>query len=145
MQATEDVMNIIPHLNFNGQCKEAFEFYAKLLDGEIKFSMTWGEMPGGAADQFPPETHNLIMHTTLEVDGDFIMGADSPPGRYTQPKGITVSIGVQSKDKAEGIFNQLSEGGNVTMPFGQTFWSPGFGMCVDRYGIPWMVNTEQAM
>ncbi|HEY8204628.1 MAG TPA: VOC family protein [Pyrinomonadaceae bacterium] len=135
-------MNIIPHLNFNGQCKEAFEFYAKLLDGEIKFSMTWGEMPGDAADQFPPETHNLIMHTTLEVDGDFIMGADSPPDRYTPPKGITVSIGVKDKAKAEKLFNALAQGGNVTMPFAQTFWSPGFGMCVDRFGIPWMVNTE---
>ena len=135
-------MIIIPHLNFNGQCKEAFDFYAKVLDGEIKFSMTWGEMPGGAADQFPPETHKLIMHTTLEVDGDFIMGADSPPERYTEPKGITVSIGVKSKDKAERVFNALAEGGRVNMPFEQTFWSPGFGMCVDRFGIPWMVNTE---
>ena len=136
-------MNIIPHLNFNGQCKEAFDFYAELLDGEIKFSMTWGEMPGGLADQFPPETHKLIMHTTLEVDGDSIMGADSPPDRYTQPKGITVSIGVKDKGKAERVFKALSEGGNVTMPFAETFWSKGFGMCVDRFGIPWMVNTEQ--
>jgi PhnB protein len=134
-------MNIIPHLNFNGQCKEAFAFYAELLDGEIKFSMTWGEVPD-AADQFPPETHSLIMHTTLEVDGDLIMGADSPPERYTQPKGITVSIGVKDKAKAERVFNALCEGGNLTMPFAQTFWSPGFGMCVDRFGIPWMVNTE---
>jgi len=135
-------MDIIPHLNFNGQCKEAFEFYAKVLDGEIKFSMTWGEMPGGAADQFPPETHKLIMHTTIEVDGNFIMGADSPPGRYTEPKGISVSITVKSKDKAERVFNALAEGGKVTMPFEQTFWSPGFGMCVDRFGIPWMINTQ---
>lgn len=134
-------MDIIPHLNFNGQCKEAFDFYARLLDGEIKFSMTWGEMPGGK-DQFPPETQKLIMHTTLEVDGDFIMGADSPPERYTEPKGMTVSIGVKSKDKGQKIFNALSEGGNVMMPFAETFWSPGFGMCVDRFGIPWMVNTE---
>ncbi len=134
-------MNLIPHLNFNGNCKEAFEFYAKLLDGEIKFRMTWGEVPG-AADQFPPETHKLIMHTTIEVDGDFIMGADSPPGRYTEPKGITVSIGVNDRSKGEKIFNALSEGGQVTMPFEPTFWSPGFGMCVDRFGIPWMVNTE---
>jgi len=136
-------MNIIPHLNFNGQCKEAFDFYAKLLDGEVKFSMTWGEMPGGAADQFPPETHKLIMHTTLEVDGDFIMGADSPPDRYTPPKGITVSIGVKDKAKGEKIFNALADGGSVTMPYAETFWSPGFGMCVDRFGIPWMVNTEE--
>jgi PhnB protein len=136
-------MNIIPHLNFNGQCKEAFEFYAELLDGEIKFSMTWGEVPGGEADKFPPETRNLIMHSTIEVDGDYIMGADSPPGRYAPPKGINVSISLKDTGKAERIFNKLSEGGNVTMPFGQTFWSTGFGMCVDRYGIPWMVNTEQ--
>jgi len=135
-------MDIIPHLNFNGQCKEAFEFYARVLDGEIKFSMTWGEMPGGAADQLPPETHKLIMHTTIEVDGNFIMGADSPPGRYTEPKGISVSITVKSKDKAERVFNALAEGGKVTMPFEQTFWSPGFGMCVDRFGIPWMINTQ---
>jgi len=135
-------MDIIPHLNFNGQCKEAFEFYARVLDGEIKFSMTWGEMPGGGADQFPPETHKLIMHTTIEVDGNFIMGADSPPGRYTEPKGISVSITVKSKDKAERVFNALAEGGKVTMPFEQTFWSPGFGMCVDRFGIPWMINTQ---
>jgi PhnB protein len=133
-------MNITPHLNFNGQCKEAFDFYAELLDGEIKFSMTWGETPG--ADQFPAETHKLIMHTTLEVDGHLIMGADSPPGRYTEPKGLTISIGVKDKAKGERIFNALSEGGTVTMPFEQTFWSPGFGMCVDRFGIPWMVNTE---
>jgi PhnB protein len=135
-------MDIIPHLNFNGQCKEAFEFYARVLDGEIKFSMTWGEMPGDAADQLPPETHKLIMHTTIEVDGNFIMGADSPPGRYTEPKGISVSITVKSKDKAERVFNALAEGGKVTMPFEQTFWSPGFGMCVDRFGIPWMINTQ---
>ena len=133
-------MNITPHLNFNGQCKEAFDFYAELLDGEIKFSMTWGEMPG--ADQFPAETHQLIMHTTLEVDGDLIMGADSRPGHYTEPKGMTISISVKDTGKGERIFKALSEGGRVTMPFEKTFWSPGFGMCVDRFGIPWMVNTE---
>ena len=72
-------MNINPHLNFNGQCKEAFEFYEKVLGGKIVFSMTWGEMPGGAADQFPPETHSRIMHTTLKVDDQTIMGADTPP------------------------------------------------------------------
>lgn len=135
-------MNITPHLNFNGQCKEAFEFYEKVLGGKITFSMTWGEIPGGNADQFPPETQNLIMHTTLTVDGQTVMGADSPPGRYTEPKGITVAIGVKDKTEAERIFNALSEGGNVTMPFAQTFWSTGFGMCVDRFGTPWMVNTE---
>src|SRR5262252_6595367 len=102
-------MNINPHLNFNGQCKEAFEFYEKVLGGKIVFSMTWGEMPGGAADQFPPETHKLIMHTSLTVGDQMIMGADSPPGRYTEPKGITVSISVSDKTEAARIFSALSE------------------------------------
>jgi PhnB protein len=136
-------MNISAHLNFNGQCKEAFEFYEKLLGGKITGSMTWGEMPGEASDHFPPETKKLIMHTALEVGNYVIMGADSPPGQYEKPKGITVAIGAKDKSETERIFNALSDGGSVTMPFQQTFWSPGFGMCVDRYGIPWMVNTEQ--
>ncbi len=138
-------MNINPHLNFNGQCKEAFEFYEKVLGGKIAFSMTWGEMPDGAVDQLPPEARGRIMHIALKVDNETIMGADAPLDRYSEPKGITVAIGVKEKEKAESIFNSLSQGGNVTMPFTQTFWSPGFGMCVDSYGIPWMVNTEQEM
>jgi PhnB protein len=133
-------MHINPYLNFNGQCEEAFKFYEQVLDGKVTFKMTWGEMPG--ADQFPAETHKLIMHSTLNIGDQILMGADSPPGRYQQPKGINVSIHV--KDTAEGkrIFKALAENGNITMPFEKTFWSPGFGMCVDRFGIPWMVNTE---
>lgn len=138
-------MNINPHLNFNGQCKEAFELYEKVLGGKIKFSMTWGEMPGGAVDQLTPEARTRIMHIALQVDNNLIMGADAPPERYTAPQGITVAVGTKEKGEAERIFKALSEGGNITMPFQQTFWSPGFGMCVDRYGIPWMVNTEQEM
>ena len=135
-------MNISAHLNFNGQCKEAFEFYEKVLGGKITGSMTWGEMPGGDVDKLPAESRKLIMHTALKVGDYVIMGADSPPDRYETPKGITVAIGVKDKAEGERIYDALCEGGNSTMPFQKTFWSPGFGMCVDRYGIPWMVNTE---
>ena len=133
-------MQIIPHLNFNGQCREAFENYAKVLGGEIMYMGTWGEMPG--ADQFPPEMHNLIMHTTIKLGDQLIMGADSPPDRYEKPQGLQVSINVKDGGEAERIFNELSDGGKVVMPFQKTFWSPGFGMCTDRFGTPWMVNTE---
>ena len=136
-------MRISAHLNFNGQCKEAFEFYEKLLGGKITGSMTWGEVPGGEVDKLPPETHKLIMHTALEIGEYVIMGADSPPGRYEKPKGITVAIGAKDKGEAERVFAALADGGSVTMPFQKTFWSTGFGMCVDRFGIPWMVNTDQ--
>ena len=136
-------MHLNPYLSFNGQAEAAFKFYEQILGGKITFSMTWGEMPG--ADQLPGETHKLIMHTSLSVGGDqVLMGADSPPGRYEKPKGMNVSVHLKDLAECERIFNALSENGNVTMPFGKTFWTTGFGMCVDRFGIPWMVNCEQA-
>jgi PhnB protein len=135
-------MKLNPYLNFNGQCEAAFKFYEQVLGGKVTFMMTWGEMPG--ADQFPAESHKLIMHATLSVGEEVLMGADSPDGRYQPPKGITVSLHLNDIAEGERIFNALAEDGNVQMPFQQTFWSPGFGMCVDQFGIPWMVNCEQA-
>ena len=133
-------MQLHPYLNFNGQCEAAFKFYAQLLGGKITFQMTWGEMPG--ADQFPAEMHKLIMHSTLSVGDQILMGADAPPDRYQQPQGLNVSLHIKDKAEGERIFNALAEHGNATMPFQQTFWSPGFGMCVDQFGIPWMINCE---
>ena len=134
-------MHVNTHLNFDGQCEAAFKFYERVLGGEITFSMTWGEIPG-AADQFPAEMHKLIIHATLNIGEAQLMGADSPPGRYQPPQGMNVAIHVKDIAEGERIFNALAENGNVTMPFAKTFWSPGFGMCVDQFGIPWMVNTE---
>jgi len=131
-------MQLNPYLNFNGQAKEAFKFYERVLGGQVVFQMTWGEMPG--ADQFPAELHSRIMHTSMKLGDQVLMGADSPPDRYQQPKGINVSL--HFKDAAEGkkVFEALSEKGTVQMPFEKTFWAEGFGMCVDQFGIPWMVN-----
>jgi PhnB protein len=135
-------MQINPYLNFNGECDAAFKFYEQVLGGKITFKMTWGEMPG--ADQFPAESHKLIMHATLNVDDKVLMGADSPPGQYQQPKGMNVSLHLKDIAEGERIFNALAANGTLQMPFQKTFWSPGFGMCVDRFGIPWMVNCEGA-
>jgi PhnB protein len=98
-------------------------------------------MPG-AAENFPPETHSRIMHVNFKVGDQTIMGADSPPDKYKAPAGMNVSLHVKDKAEGERIFKALSEGGKMNMPFAQTFWSAGFGMCVDRFGIPWMVNTD---
>ena len=135
-------MKLNPYVNFNGQCEQAFKFYEQVLGGKITFMMTWGEMPG--ADQFPAETHKLMMHATLSVGDDVFMGADSPPCRYQPAKGMNVSIHPKDIVEGERIFNALSANGTVQMPFEKTFWSPGFGMCVDQFGIPWMVNCEAA-
>src|SRR6266404_5947576 len=133
-------MQVNPYLTFNGQCEQALKFYEQVLGAKLQGMMTWGEMPG--ADKFPAEMHKLIMHARFSVGNSVLMGADAPPEHYKQPGGMNVSIHVKDAAEGERIFNALAENGKVTMPFEKTFWSPGFGMCVDQFGIPWMVNTE---
>lgn len=133
-------MQLNPYLLFNGQCEEAFKFYAECLGGKIDGMMIHAGTP--AEEHVPTEWRNKILHARLLIGDQALMASDAPPGRYNQPQGFSVSI--QLKDRAEGerIFNALAQGGKVTMPFEQTFWAKGFGMCVDRFGIPWMVNCE---
>jgi PhnB protein len=132
-------MKIHVHLGFNGQCKAAFEYYEKNLGGKIQFVMTYGESP--MADKMP-EMRDAIMHATLAIGDTVLMGADSPPDRYEQPKGLWVSLGVAEPAEAERLFTVLKEGGTVTMPLQETFWAQRFGMVVDRFGTPWMVNCS---
>ena len=135
-------MHISPYLNFNGRCSEAFAFYAKTLGGTITFTQTFGESP--MKDTVPSEWRDKVMHTTLTIENQQLMGSDAPPPHYAAPQGMTVSLQLASPQEGERIFNALAEGGQVRMPFGQTFWSAGFGMVVDRFGIPWMVNCDVA-
>src|SRR5476651_2387299 len=135
-------MELNSHLTFSGQCAQAFKFYEQCLGGTIAMMMTYGESP--AKDQVPAEMRDRVIHARLVVGGRLLMGCDAPPDRYEAPKGITVSINTASPEEAERVFNALAENGKVTMPFQKTFWSSGFGMATDRFGIPWMVNCEQA-
>lgn len=135
-------MKITPHLGFDGDCSSAFDFYAQVLNGKVTFKMTWGESP--MANNFPPEYADRIIHSTLTIGDVTLMGADAPPGYYEKPGGLNVSIEVADTDEASRIFNQLAENGAITMPFQPTFWSKGFGMCVDRFGIPWMISGASA-
>jgi PhnB protein len=130
------------YLNFNGTCAEAFRFYERCFGGKIAFMQTFGESP--MKDSVGPEDYGLVMHVTLNVDGDTLMGSDAPPDRYEAPQGMYVSIAPKTYGDAERIFEELSTGGNVEMPFQKTFWSAGFGMTRDRFGIPWMVNCAEA-
>lgn len=135
-------MQLNPYLNFNGRCEEAFQFYAECLGGKIEFLMKYGESP--MSEQVSPEWKNKIIHASIKVDGQLaLMGADCPPEHFQVPQGFAVSIGVKDLKKAEQIFRSLSENGKITMEFQKTFWSAGFGMFIDRFGIPWMVNCEQ--
>jgi PhnB protein len=133
-------MQLSPYLLFNGQCEAAFKFYAECLGGKIEAMMTHAGTP--AEQQVPAEWRDKILHARLTVGDNVLMASDAPPGRYEQPKGFSVSIQINDRAEAERIFNALSENGTVQMPFEQTFWAAGFGMCVDRFGIPWMVNCD---
>ena len=128
------------HLHFNGRCLEAFKFYEKCLGGKITFSLTWGESP--AAKQVPAEWGGKIIHASFEFDGQMLSGDDAPPGSYYKPQGFQVVLGATDVAQAEKIFKALSEKGEIRMPFAKTFWSPGFGMMLDQFGTPWMVNCS---
>lgn len=135
-------MQLSTHVSFNGQCAEAFKFYQKLFGGTIQTMMTYGESP--MADHTAPEWRDKIMHTSLLIGDTSLMGADAPPEYFEKPAGFSVAIHVKTPEEADRLFIALAENGKITMPIQQTFWSARFGMLVDRFGIPWMINCEQA-
>jgi len=135
-------MQLNPYLTFKGQCEAAFKFYEKCLGGKIVAMVTHAGTP--AEEHVPSEWRNKILHARLIVGDEVLMGSDAPPDRYEEPKGFSVSIQIKHPADAERIFLALAENGTVRMPLQQTFWAIRFGMLVDRFGIPWMVNCEQA-
>ena len=135
-------MQLNPYLNFNGNCEAAFYFYERCLGGQLVMMLTHGNAP--SAEHVPAEWHNKIMHARLNVGDRVLMGSDSPPQCFEETKGFYVQLGIDDPAEAERIFQALAENGKVTMPFEQTFWAFRFGMLVDQFGIPWMVNCEKA-
>jgi PhnB protein len=133
-------MKFNPYLNFDGACAEAFAFYAELFGGTIGFIQTFGESP--MKDDVPAEMHGAVMHASIDVRGQYLFGSDAVGEMYKQPQGFAVSIGLSDPAEAERIFAGLVKGGVETMALQETFWAKRFGMCTDRFGIPWMVNCE---
>ena len=111
--------------------------------GRIVFSMTYGEAPGAA--QSTPEAREQIIHARVDLGADdALLGCDVPPGRYEKPQGFNVMANAEDPAHAERLFRTLSEGGTVAMPIQETFWAARFGMLVDQFGTPWMINCESA-
>jgi PhnB protein len=134
-------MQLNPYLMFKGQCEEAFTFYAKVLGGKIVAMMTHEGTP--AEGNVPAEWRKKIIHARLQVGDMLLMASDAPPTHSESMQGFKVNIGVDDPKEAERIFQALSEGGTVQMPIQETFWAVRFGMLVDRFGTPWMVNCEK--
>ena len=133
-------MQIVPYLTFNGQCEEAFRFYERIFDGKILMMQDHGGTP--AAEHVPAEWLKKIMHARLSIDSQILMGSDAPPGMYTKPGGFSVSLQIPDRQRSERVFNALADGGTVKMPLTKTFWAERFGMVIDRFDIPWMVNCD---
>jgi len=134
-------MRIDVYLSFNGQCAEAFAFYQSVLGGEL-LTFPFSAAPEGGAP-VDPATADWLMHASLTVGDACLMGADCPPAYGpANPSGFCVSLHPDTIDEARRIWDGLSEGARaIQMPLSPTFWSPMFGMFIDRFGQPWMINT----
>lgn len=131
-------MRFIAYLNFNGQCRAAFDLYRDAFRGEISMRMTYGDSP--MREQTPVDSRDLIMHCRLDAAGAVLMGADGPPPHTPEGQGTCVNIDVDDIAEAERIYAALSEGGTVQMPLQETFWAHRWAAFTDRFGKPWMVN-----
>ncbi len=134
-------MQLNPYLFFNGECAAAFKFYEQCLGGKIVAMMTYAEAPP-ESQMSADESRNQIMHAQLMVGDMALMGSDWPSEYFEKPQGFSVSLQFNDVAEAERIFNALAENGTVKMPLEQTFWAARFGMLVDRFGTPWMINCN---
>jgi PhnB protein len=135
-------MQLGVHLTFPGTCEAAFRFYEGVLGGTLGLMQTYGQSPG--AEQVTPEWRAKIIHGSIAIDGRELFGADVRVDDYEPPRGFYLLIGISGLANAERIFAALAENGSVNMPLQKTFWSPGFGVVVDRFGVPWEVSCESA-
>jgi PhnB protein len=136
-------MQLNPYLNFKGDCEAAFQFYERALGGKIECLIRYEGTP--AEEQTPPEWRNKIIHGRLNLNGQVVMASDCAPDRYQKPHGFSLTLSIKEPGKADSVFHDLAEDGEITMPIQETFWAVRFGMLTDRFGIPWMINCEKVM
>jgi PhnB protein len=135
-------MQLLPYLYFDGDCESAFQFYEKCLGGRIEAMVPHAGTP--AEQHVPAEWRSKILHARLTGGEMVLMASDALPGRYHKPQGFSVSIRIDDLARAVSTFESLAESGTVIMPFQQTFFAARFGMLIDKFGTPWMVNCDWA-
>jgi PhnB protein len=137
-------MQVQPYLSFEGRCDEAIEFYQKALGAEVISLMRFKDMPKQEAQEGcpggpTPGTENKVMHSALKIGNSTIFASDGRCVGKTNFHGIALSLDLKDVPTAEKVFKALSEGGQVNMPLGQTFFAKAFGMVQDKFGVGWMV------
>ena len=133
-------MQMTTYLSFNGECEAAFKLYEECLDGKLGEIFRYAGSP--MAEQVPAGWQDKVMHGSLTIGEHVLMGGDVAPERYEKPQGFSLSLQMNNTTQAERIFQILAMDGTVVMPLEKTFWADRFGMLVDRFGIPWLINCE---
>ncbi len=136
-------MLLSPYLSFDGRCEAAFKFYEQCLGGKIAVMMPYKGSPMEA--EVSPEWANKVMHGEFKMGEFVLMGSDCMPGKYEAAKGTSLMLAIDEPAEAERAFKALAENGTVTMPIQETFWAAKFGMLVDQFGIPWLINCDKSM
>ncbi|MDF2038051.1 VOC family protein [Cytobacillus oceanisediminis] len=136
-------MAVNAYLNFEGNTREAIEFYVKAFELEMPEITTFGDAPQSPEYPLPEEARNLVMHSSLNICGSNVMFSDTFPGMpFTVGNNINLAVVINDLDSLRKYFNNLQEGGTVTMELQETFWSKSFGQLTDKFGINWMFSHE---
>src|SRR5579863_46821 len=134
-------MKLNPYLYYGGNCQEAFEYYAKNLGGKINAMIPYGEQAG--SDNAPPDWKNKIMHANMSLGQTEIMASDAPPERFQPMLSVYLSLQVDNIPEAERLYKALSQGGEIVMPMGETFFAHRFAMLRDKFGAWWMILHQK--
>lgn len=136
-------MEIQPYLFFDGRCEEAIAFYSEALGAQELMKMRFKDAPASNDYQTAPELADKIMHAALVIGSSHLLMSDGQADdKKVAHSGFSLSVTANDVASGEKYFNALAQGGQITMPFQKTFWTDGFGMLVDKFGVPWMVNVQ---
>lgn len=136
-------MSVNVYVYFNGNCREAVEYYAKVFNNENPRIMTFGDSPHNPGNPLPEEAKERVIHAQLNIDGSTIMFSDVFPGTpFMGGNNIRLTIVNKKMDVIQAYFEKLKEGGTVSMDLQETFWSKCYGMVTDKFGIHWQLSYE---
>ena len=137
-------MQVQPYLFFDGRCDEALEFYKKALGAEVQMLMRWKDHPDPTPGMIPEGAGNKVMHAQAKIGDTVVMASDGQCQGKPSFQGFALTLNAKDEAEAQRLFGALGDGGQVRMPLAKTFFSPSFGMLVDRFGVTWMVIVPSA-
>lgn len=136
-------MAVNAYIYFNGNCREAVEFYSKVFETEKPRTITYGEAPSSPGYTLPEKAKSLVLHTEINISGSNVMFSDIFPGKpFVAGNNINLTIVSKNADEIKSFFNKIKEGGTINMDLQETFWSKCYGSVTDRFGIGWQFSLD---